>query len=183
MEYPPINNLIWIDLEMTGLNVNKDHILEIATVITDSDLNIIKKGPEIAVFQEGEVLNNMNSWSMDHHGASGLTDKCRNSNINTAEAEKQTLEFLAMHVNKNSSPMCGNSVHQDRIFLRKYMPKLEEYFHYRNLDVSSFKIAVLLWSDGGVEQPQKQDKHTAMADVLDSIAELKLYKESFLRLN
>lgn len=183
MENSPIKNLIWIDLEMTGLSPNNDKILEIATVVTDNELNIIKKGPDLAIFQEEEVINSMNSWSEKQHYESGLTEKARNSKIDTAMAEQQTIAFLSEHVNKGTSPMCGNSVHQDRMFLRRYMPKLEGYFHYRNFDVSSFKIVATLWNQVIADSISKSEQHTAMADILESIEEMRVYKDNFLRLS
>ncbi len=177
-----INNLIWIDLEMTGLDTVNDHIIEIATVVTDNDLNILAKGPDLAIFQSELIINSMNSWNTDSHEQSGLTEKVRNSKISEKEAEQETLEFLKKYLNKNTSPMCGNSVHQDRMFLKKHMPKLEAFFHYRNLDVSSFKIASALWNSDFEEPFIKEDLHTAMADTLESIAEMKHYQEHLLRL-
>lgn len=173
-------NLIWIDLEMTGLNPEKDKILEIATVITDYDLNILAKGPELPIFQEEKVVNNMNSWSENQHEISGLTEKVRNSQINEIQAEKQTLEFIQQYVKPSDSPICGNSIHQDRAFLRIHMPRLANYFHYRNFDVSSFRIAAQAWNPAIVDEINKQEAHTAMTDVLESIKEMQYYKNNFL---
>ena len=175
-----LKNLIWLDLEMTGLEPEKDKILEIAVVITDTNLKLVAKGPDIAIFQEEGVINNMNSWSAKQHGLSGLTEKVRNSKITCAMAEKQVLRFLAEHVDSGVSPICGNSVHQDRMFLRRYMPKLEKYFHYRNFDISSLKIAAQLWNPDLLAEVKKQESHTAMADTIDSINEMAFYRDNFL---
>ena len=180
MEVTPVGNLIWIDLEMTGLDYTKDSILEIATVITDSNLNILSKGPDLAIFQEEEVIHNMNSWSEEQHELSGLTEKVRNSKVNETQAEQQTLDFLQQYVKGFTSPMCGNSIHQDRMFLRRYMPRLEEFFHYRNLDVSSFKIAASAWNPAIVDNLTKKEAHTAMSDVLESIKEMKHYRDHLI---
>lgn len=176
-----INNLIWIDLEMTGLDPINDYIVELAVVVTDNDLNIVAKGPNLPIFQKEEIINNMSSWSANQHEKSGLTEKIRNSKISEKEAENATLEFLNKHVKKGTSPMCGNSVHQDRIFLRKYMPNLEAFFHYRNLDVSSFKIISSLWNKGLEEKFIKEEQHTAMADILESVEEMKHYRQHLLQ--
>ncbi len=172
--------LIWIDLEMTGLNVEEDHILEIATVVTDSDLNLIAEGPVIAIQQSKERLAQMDEWNTSHHTRSGLVNRVLESCITTQEAEKQTLAFLTQHVAKNKSPMCGNSICQDRRFLCKEMPSLAEHFHYRNLDVSTLKILAQRWAPEIAKKLTKESKHLALSDIYDSIAELKFYRENFL---
>lgn len=171
---------IWIDLEMTGLNPNKDKIIEIATVVTDHELEIIETGPELVIHQSDEIMDNMDNWCKKYHGKSGLTNKVIKSKITELEAETITLNFLKQHVNENTSPMCGNSICQDRRFLSNYMPKLESFFHYRNLDVSSLKILASTWAPGIYKKIKKNTNHRALDDVLESIAELKLYKNEFL---
>lgn len=171
-------NLIWIDLEMTGLDTDNDHIIEIATIITDSQLNILEEGPIIAIHQPDEVLNAMDEWNTKQHGQSGLVERIRNTSINTAEAESMTLDFVKRFVPERKSPMCGNSICQDRRFMHRLMPALEQYFHYRNMDVSSVKEIVSRWAP---DKPQfkKQSSHLAMDDIRDSINELKFYREHF----
>lgn len=176
-----INNLIWIDLEMTGLDPVNDYIIEIATVVTDNNLNFLAKGPDLAIFQPEAIVNSMTPWPANQHEISGLTEKVRNSKISEEMAMHETIKFLAEHVKKGTSPMCGNSVHQDRMFLRNYMPNLEAFFHYRNLDVSSFKIISSLWNHDLEERFLKEENHTAMADVLESIEEMKHYREHMLQ--
>lgn len=176
------NNLIWLDLEMTGLNPQKDRIIEIATVVTDANLNILAKGPDLVVNQSNELLHGMDDWNTTHHGSSGLIDLVKQSTIDEAEAELRTLEFLQRFVEPGFSPMCGNSIYQDRRFLTLYMPKLEAFFHYRNLDVSSLKILAKNWAPEVYESLIKESNHRALDDVLASIAELKHYKENFLKI-
>ncbi len=176
------NNLIWIDLEMTGLDPDNDVIIEIATLVTDPQLNILAEGPTIAVHQSDEILNGMDEWCTRQHGQSGLTQRVRESNINEAEAEQLTIDFLMQHVDKNASPMCGNSICQDRRFLYRYMPKLEDYFHYRNLDVSTLKELARRWKPGALDGFKKNATHLAMDDIKDSIAELSHYRETFIKL-
>ena len=177
------NNLIWIDLEMTGLDPDNDVIIEIATLVTDPQLNIIAEGPTIAVHQRDEILNGMDEWCTRQHGQSGLTQRVRESTIGEAEAEQLTIDFLMQHVDKNASPMCGNSICQDRRFLYRYMPRLEDYFHYRNLDVSTLKELARRWKPAALDGFKKNATHLAMDDIKDSIAELAHYRDSFINLN
>lgn len=171
-------NLIWIDLEMTGLDTVADYIIEIATVITDSQLNIIEEGPVVAIHHEDSILQAMDEWNTRQHTSSGLVDRIRNSQYTTADAERMTLEFVEKFVTPKASPMCGNSICQDRRFLHRLMPQLENYFHYRNLDVSSIKEIVKRWYPDG-KQFEKESSHLAMDDIHDSIKELRFYRENF----
>ncbi|MEQ8953240.1 MAG: oligoribonuclease [Gammaproteobacteria bacterium] len=173
-------NLIWIDLEMTGLVPDMDKIIEIATLVTDPQLNILAEGPVIAIKQPDDVLAAMDEWNQRHHGASGLVERVKASNIDEHAAQRQTLDFLQQHTDPNASPMCGNRICQDRRFLARYMPELESYFHYRNLDVSSVKELVRRWKPGIMEGLVKQGSHQAMADIKDSINELCYYREHFI---
>ena len=179
------NYLIWIDMEMSGLLPDQDRIIEVALVVTDADLNPIAESPALVVHQENAVLDGMDEWNKSTHGRSGLIDKVRASVLTEAEVEAQMIAFLesvgGKGVGKGKSPMCGNSICQDRRFLARYMPLLEAYFHYRNLDVSTFKELVKRWKPeiaGGVS---KEGKHTALADIYESIAELKYYREHFIK--
>ena len=174
-------NLIWIDLEMTGLEPEKDVIIEMASIVTDSDLNILAEGPVIAVHQSDELLAGMDEWCTRTHGESGLTRRVRESKVSQAEAEAQTIAFLEQWVPKGQSPICGNSIGQDRRFLCRYMPDLEAYFHYRNLDVSTLKILVERWAPQIKAGFQKKGTHQALDDIRESIAELKYYREHFLK--
>ncbi|MEE9396279.1 MAG: oligoribonuclease [Methylococcales bacterium] len=174
-------NLIWIDLEMTGLDPDQDHIIEIATVMTDKNLNILAEGPVMAVHQPEVLLAKMDDWNQQHHGESGLIDRVRKSTISEAEAEGETIEFLKKWVTKNKSPICGNSICQDRRFLYRYMPNLEKYFHYRNLDVSTLKELAARWAPGLKEGFKKETAHQALADIIESIDELRYYRENFLK--
>jgi len=176
-------NLIWIDLEMTGLIPESDLIIEIATLITDPELNILAEGPVIAVNQSDAALGGMDSWNQKHHGESGLIQRVKESTIDAAEAERQTVDFLAQWVNENASPMCGNSICQDRRFLARYMPGLEKFFHYRNLDVSTVKEIARRWKPEILSGLSKQSKHIAMDDIKDSIEELGYYRQHFFQLN
>lgn len=175
-------NLIWIDLEMTGLDPEKERIIEMATIVTDSDLNTIAEGPVIAVHQNEVILGRMDEWCTRTHGESGLTERVRNSQIGEEEAELRTIKFLEQYVEPGTSPMCGNTIGQDRRFLVKYMPKLEAFFHYRNLDVSSLKELAKMWKPEILPDFSKQNTHLALDDIRESIAELKFYRERFLAL-
>ncbi|HAW61697.1 oligoribonuclease [Stutzerimonas frequens] len=174
-------NLIWIDLEMTGLDPDNDVIIEMATIVTDSQLNVLAEGPVIAVHQSDEVLAGMDEWNTRQHGGSGLTQRVRESRISTAEAERLTLEFLEQWVPKGKSPICGNSICQDRRFLYRQMPTLEAYFHYRNLDVSTLKELAARWAPQIMEGFKKGGTHLALDDIRDSIAELRHYREHFIK--
>lgn len=173
-------NLIWIDLEMSGLDTASDQIIEIATIVTDSNLNEIATGPEIAIHQPAAVMDGMDEWNTRHHGASGLTERVLASDVSIAAAEQATLDFLAAHVQPNTSPMCGNSICQDRRFLARQMPELEAYFHYRNLDVSTLKILAQIWAPEVAGGFTKESSHRALSDIRDSIAELQYYRETLL---
>jgi len=176
------SNLIWLDLEMTGLEPEVDVILEIAILITDSHLNIIAQGPIFAISQRDDVLDNMSAWCVEHHGKSGLTQRCRDSKVSLAEATEQSLAFIQEWVPQGKSPMCGNSIGQDRRFINKYMPNFEEHFHYRNLDVSTIKELARRWKPEVLESVVKTGAHLALDDIKESIAELKVYRELFFKL-
>ena len=173
-------NLIWIDLEMTGLDPNSDVIIEIATIVTDKHLKIIDEGPSIVVYQADDVMNNMDEWCTNQHGKSGLTERVRNSAISEETAENLTLAFLRQYVPEGKSPMCGNSICQDRRFLARYMPHLEMFFHYRHLDVSTLKELTNRWAPEKKMVYRKESSHLAMDDIKDSIDELKYYREHIL---
>lgn len=176
------SNLIWIDLEMSGLDPDRDRILEVAMVVTDSRLNTVAESPVLAVFQAGEVLDRMDDWNKSTHGKSGLIEKVKASTLNEAEVEARMIAFLEQHVPPKISPMCGNSICQDRRFLARGMPKLEAYFHYRSLDVSTLKELARRWRPELAAGFTKQGKHQALADIYESIEELKYYRERFLKL-
>lgn len=175
------NRLIWLDMEMTGLKPEQDRIIELAIVITDNELNTVAEGPVLVVHQSDAVLDGMDAWNTATHGRSGLTAKVRASQTDEAEAERQMLEFLALHVPKGVSPMCGNTIHQDRRFMSRWMPALEDWFHYRNLDVSTLKELVKRWKPEVARGLVKHGKHEALADIYESINELKYYREHFLK--
>ena len=175
------DNLIWTDLEMTGLDTDNDQIIEIATIVTDSELKVLAEGPELAIHQPDEVLAGMDEWNTRQHGQSGLTERVRNSRCDLSMAEAQTLAFLREWVPAGASPMCGNSICQDRRFLARLMPELEAFFHYRNLDVSTLKELAKRWSPDLGAGFSKQASHLAMDDIRESIAELAYYREHFIR--
>jgi oligoribonuclease len=177
------NNLIWIDMEMSGLQPDSDRILEIALVITDSQLNTIAEAPVLVVHQADAVLDGMDSWNKGTHGKSGLIDKVKASTRDEASVEAEMIAFLQLHVPARISPMCGNSICQDRRFLARYMPKLEDYFHYRNLDVSTLKELAKRWKPAAVKNFTKNSKHEALSDIYDSIAEMQHYREVFIKLD
>jgi oligoribonuclease len=176
-----LDNLIWIDLEMTGLDPLVERIIEIATVVTDANLTVLAEGPSLVIHQSDELLDKMDSWNTSQHGKTGLTERVRQSQLNELQAMQQTLEFLSDWAAPGMSPMCGNSIGQDRRFLVRYMPELANFFHYRNLDVSTLKELVKRWRpdlEGGFT---KQGRHLAMDDIYDSIAELAYYRDVFIR--
>ena len=174
-------NLIWIDLEMTGLDTIQDEIIEIATLVTDSQLNVIAEGPMLAIHQPDELLDAMDEWNTRQHGKSGLTQRVKDSKLSVQDAERMTLEFLAEHVDAGASPMCGNSICQDRRFMARLMPELEEFFHYRNLDVSTLKELGNRWAPQVMAGYKKESSHLAMNDIKDSIAELQYYREHLFK--
>lgn len=174
-------NLVWIDLEMTGLEPDVDRIIEIATIITDADLNILAEGPVLAVHQPDNVLAQMDEWCTSTHGASGLTQRVKDSKVSEAEAERQTIEFIANYVDKGVSPLCGNSIGQDRRFLVKYMKELEAFFHYRNIDVSTVKELAKRWKPEVASSFKKKGVHLALDDIRESIGELQHYREHFFK--
>jgi oligoribonuclease len=176
------NNLIWLDMEMSGLLPDTDVILELAAVVTDSALNVLAESPVLVVHQSDAILDGMDAWNRGTHGKSGLIDRVKASTLTDAEAEAQMLAFLKQYVPASKSPMCGNSICQDRRFMARYMPQLESYFHYRNLDVSVFKELARRWRPKLYDGFKKASKHTALADIYESIDELKYYREHFIRL-
>ena len=176
------DNLVWIDLEMTGLDPEHDSIMEIATIVTDGKLNQIAEGPVIAVYQDDSSLQNMNLWCVKNHEKTGLTQRVRQSQITLDNAERQTLKFLTKYVDAGISPMCGNSIGQDRRFLRYHMPELHTFFHYRNLDVSTLNELARRWKLKILENFTKKETHLALEDIKDSIEELRYYREHFIKL-
>ncbi len=176
------NHLIWLDMEMTGLNPDSDRIIEVAMVITDGDLEVVAESPVLVVHQADEVLDGMDAWNKSTHGKSGLIDKVKTSALDEAAVEKQMLEFLAEYVPIRTSPMCGNSICQDRRFMARWMPQLEAWFHYRNLDVSTLKELAKRWKPEVAQGVKKHGKHEALADIYDSINEMKHYREHFIKL-
>ena len=173
-------NLVWIDLEMTGLDTTRDHIIEIATLVTNSALELVAEGPVLAIHQDDAVLEAMDQWNRTTHATTGLLPRVRASHLTAAEAERQTLEFLTQHAEKGASPMCGNSICQDRRFLAREMPELEKFFHYRNLDVSTLKELARRWAPDIVPGFVKQGEHKALADIQESIRELAYYREHLI---
>ena len=178
---PPTRHLAWLDLEMTGLDPQKERIIVLALVVTDLDLHIIAEFPGLAIHQPDSLLRSMDSWNRKHHKASGLVERVRASRIGERQAEWRALNFLQAYMRPQSSPLCGNTVHQDRRFLARYMPELESYFHYRNLDVSTLKELSAYWRPEIVDLTKKDSKHLALDDIKDSIIELQIYREHFLR--
>ncbi|ATP28841.1 oligoribonuclease [Chromobacterium violaceum] len=175
------NNLIWLDMEMTGLNPDQDRIIEVAMIVTDSNLNVLAESPVLVIHQPDAILDGMDDWNKNTHGKSGLIEKVKNSTINEAEAEQLLLEFMMQHVPERATPMCGNTIHQDRRFMARWMPKLEAYFHYRNLDVSTLKELCKRWRPEIAKGVVKRGKHEALADILESIEEMRYYREHFLK--
>ncbi|MCB5363301.1 oligoribonuclease [Pusillimonas sp. CC-YST705] len=174
--------LVWLDLEMTGLDPEKERIIEAAVVITEPDLTVVAEGPVMVIHQSDELLDAMDAWNKGTHGKSGLIEKVKASTLTEEQAETELLAFLAQHVPSGKSPLCGNTVGQDRRFLVKYMPRLEAFFHYRNLDVSTLKELALRWKPEVYRSFAKQSRHEALADIYESIDELKHYREHFIKL-
>jgi oligoribonuclease len=176
-------HLVWIDMEMSGLDPDSDSVLEVALIVTDKDLNLVETGPVLVVHQRDEVLDAMDSWNKGTHGKSGLIDQVKASTLSEADVEAQMIEFMKQHVGERTSPMCGNSICQDRRFLARHMPKLEAYFHYRNLDVSTLKELAARWRPELKDGFKKANSHTALADIQESIEELKYYRDNFIRMS
>ncbi len=181
-ERPNEFNLVWVDMEMTGLDPDTDRIIEIAVIVTDAQLNVVAEGPVFAIHQSDETLDKMDAWNKGTHGKSGLIDRVKASTVDEAQAEEQLIAFLKQYVPANKSPMCGNSICQDRRFMARGMPKLEAFFHYRNLDVSTLKELCRRWKPELASGFKKHQKHTALADITESIEELKYYREHFIKL-
>lgn len=181
MSDPKTSNLVWMDMEMSGLDPKTCVVLEIATLVTDKDLNLVAQGPVLAVHQPDSVLSSMDDWNKEHHTRSGLVERVRSSKVSLAEAERLTLEFVATHCSEKSSPLCGNTIYQDRRFLIEYMPKLESYLHYRLVDVSTVKELVKRWYGPQFQAPMKKQSHKALDDILETIEELKFYREKVFR--
>lgn len=176
-------HLVWMDLEMTGLDPSVDRIIEMATIITDGDLNVIAQGPVFAIRQSDELLAGMDDWNQSHHSASGLLDRMASEGVTELEAEALSLAFIEQHVEANTSPLCGNTIWQDRRFLSRYMQTLEGYLHYRMIDVSSVKELAMRWRPDVAASFEKKNEHTALADIRESIGELRHYREHFFRLS
>ena len=181
-ERPNEFNLVWVDMEMTGLDPDTDRIIEIAVIVTDAQLNVVAEGPVFAIHQSDETLDKMDAWNKGTHGKSGLIDRVKASTVDEAQAEEQLIAFLKQYVPANKSPMCGNSICQDRRFMARGMPKLEAFFHYRNLDVSTLKELCRRWKPELASGFKKHQKHTALADIHESIEELRYYREHFIKL-
>jgi oligoribonuclease len=175
-------NLVWLDMEMTGLDPDNDRIIEVAVIVTDPDLNVLAEGPVFAIYQSDETLDKMDNWNKGTHGKSGLIDRVKASTVDEAQAEQELIAFLKQWVPANKSPMCGNSICQDRRFMARGMPKLEAFFHYRNLDVSTLKELCRRWKPELASGFKKHQKHTALADIVESIEELRYYREHFIKL-
>jgi oligoribonuclease len=176
-------HLVWIDMEMSGLDPDRDRVLEIALVVTDKNLDVVEEGPVLVVHQDDAVLDAMDNWNKSTHGKSGLIDKVKASTLTEAEVEQRVLAFMKRHVGERQSPMCGNSICQDRRFMARHMPKLEAYFHYRNLDVSTLKELAARWRPELKDGFKKANSHTALADIQESIAELRYYREHFIKVS
>ena len=176
------NNLCWLDMEMTGLNPDADRIIEVAMIITDADLNVVAQSEVYVIHQSDEVLNGMDAWNTATHGRTGLTQRVRDSRLTEAEVEEKLLDFISAWIPERTSPMCGNTIHQDRRFMVRYMPKLEAYFHYRNLDVSTLKELARRWHPAVAKGVVKRGSHQALDDILESIEEMRYYREHFLKL-
>lgn len=176
-------HLVWIDMEMSGLEPDSDSVLEVALIVTDKDLNLIEEGPVLVVHQSDAVLDAMDNWNKGTHGKSGLIDKVKASTLSDADVEARMIEFMKKHVGERKSPMCGNSICQDRRFLARHMPRLEAYFHYRNLDVSTLKELAARWRPELKDGFKKANSHTALADIQESIEELKYYRDHFIRMS
>ncbi len=174
-------NLVWIDMEMTGLDPDKDRIIEGAAIVTDPNLNVLAEGPVFAIYQPDEVLDGMDAWNKGTHGRSGLIDRVKASTVTEAQAEAEMIDFLSKYVPAGKSPMCGNSICQDRRFMARHMPKLESFFHYRNLDVSTLKELCRRWKPELIAGFKKHQLHTALADIRESVEELQYYREHFIR--
>ncbi len=175
-------NLVWVDMEMTGLEPETDRIIEVAMVVTDMHLNVLAEGPVLAIHQSDETLDKMDAWNKGTHGRSGLIDRVKASTVSEAQAEAELIAFMRQWVPNGKSPMCGNTIGQDRRFMVKYMPKLEAFFHYRNIDVSTLKELGRRWKPEMVAGFKKAQKHTALADIIESIEELKYYRDNFIKL-
>lgn len=175
-------HLVWVDMEMSGLDPDKDVVLEVALVVTDKDLNLVEEGPVLVVHQSDAVLDGMDSWNKGTHGKSGLIDKVKSSPLSETDVEMQMIEFMKQHVGERKSPMCGNSICQDRRFMARHLPGLEAYFHYRNLDVSTLKELAARWRPDLKDGFKKANNHTALADIQESIEELRYYREHFIRM-
>ncbi len=174
-------HLVWVDMEMSGLDPDNDRVLEVALVVTDKDLNLVEEGPVLVVRQPDAVLDAMDSWNKSTHGKSGLIDKVKASTLSEADVEQHMIEFMKQHVGERKSPMCGNSICQDRRFMARHLPRLEAYFHYRNLDVSTLKELAARWRPDLKDGFKKANSHTALADIQESIEELKYYREHFIK--